>query len=270
MTKRCFVIQPFDDGGDYDRRYTETFQPAIADAGFEAYRIDKDPGVDVLIEEIERGISDSIACLADISTNNPNVWYELGYAMSHGRIVVLICSDERTNGYPFDVRHRKIIRYSTKSMGGYVKLRGEIATHLRKRFQKMQDMDALPFPTSISQSHGLEQYEVAALVTVAEEVDRTLWANRFHEDMQMAGFTRIAASLSRQSLVQKGMLEENEPEETGSFSDTALRVTAAGMKVLFSLVESGELTLRSERPSPEEQRQGNQPLLTEPDDDLPF
>jgi hypothetical protein len=60
----CFVIQPFD-AGKFDGRYKDTFKPAIEAAGFEAYRVDKDPSVSIPIEQIEKGIREAIVCLAD-------------------------------------------------------------------------------------------------------------------------------------------------------------------------------------------------------------
>ena len=81
----CFVIQPFDDGGKFDKRFQDNLQPALKDAGLDAYRVDLDPSVDVPIDAIESRIRDAAICLADITTDNPNVWYELGYAFAVGR-----------------------------------------------------------------------------------------------------------------------------------------------------------------------------------------
>lgn len=47
---KCFVIQPFDKGR-YDKCYEDVFAPAIHDAGLEPYRVDRDPGVTIPIEE---------------------------------------------------------------------------------------------------------------------------------------------------------------------------------------------------------------------------
>src|SRR6516165_4601685 len=77
---RCFVMQPFD-GGEFDRRFDEVYKPAIEEAGFEPYRVDRDPSASVPIENIEGGIQGSVACFADVTIDNPNVWFELGYAM---------------------------------------------------------------------------------------------------------------------------------------------------------------------------------------------
>ena len=84
----CFVIQPFDSGGKFDKRFNDTYKKAIEKAGLEPYRVDQDPGVEVPIDRIEEGIREATICLADITTDNPNVWYELGYAFAVGRSVI--------------------------------------------------------------------------------------------------------------------------------------------------------------------------------------
>ncbi len=76
----CFVIQPFD-GGRFDKRYTDIFQPAIKAAGLDPNRVDRDPPVSIPINEIEQGIRGAAVCFAEITLDNPNVWFELGYAI---------------------------------------------------------------------------------------------------------------------------------------------------------------------------------------------
>jgi hypothetical protein len=49
----CFVIQPFDEGGKFDKRYADVFEPAIRDAGLEPYRVDNDPSTTIPIDEIQ-------------------------------------------------------------------------------------------------------------------------------------------------------------------------------------------------------------------------
>jgi hypothetical protein len=96
----CFVIQPFDKG-KYDKRYEGVFEPAIRAAGLDAYRVDHDPSVEVPIAAIEEGIKSASICLAEISEDNANVWFELGYALALGRPVVMVCSNDRQR-YPFE------------------------------------------------------------------------------------------------------------------------------------------------------------------------
>ena len=60
------------------------------------YRVDEDASVLIPIERIEENIRKASICVAEITTNNPNVWYEVGYAMAAQVPVILLCSDERT------------------------------------------------------------------------------------------------------------------------------------------------------------------------------
>ena len=103
----CFVIQPFD-RGVYDKRYVDVFRPSIEAAGLDPYRVDEDPSVAIPIRDIERGIRNAEVCFAEISTDNPNVWFELGYAIAARKPVVMVCSESRIR-FPFDVAHRTIV-----------------------------------------------------------------------------------------------------------------------------------------------------------------
>jgi hypothetical protein len=85
--RRCFVMKPFD-GGTFDKVYESVFAPAIRVAGVDPYRVDSDSSVGIPIQEIENGIRDSELCFADITTDNPNVWFELGFALAIPREVV--------------------------------------------------------------------------------------------------------------------------------------------------------------------------------------
>src|SRR5664279_2210754 len=114
----CFIIQPFDDG-PYDKRFDDVLKPAVEAAGLEPYRVDRDPRVSVPIEHIESGIRNADACLADITTDNPNVWFELGFAIASQKEVVLICAANKRQRFPFDIQHRNVITYSTESASDF-------------------------------------------------------------------------------------------------------------------------------------------------------
>lgn len=118
MGKLCFTMQPFDEG-KFDRRYKEIIVPAVRECGLIPYRADEDDAVIIPIESIHSKIKESSICIAEITTDNPNVWYELGYALALEKIVILLCSDERTVPFPFDIRHRSILRYKTQSLSDF-------------------------------------------------------------------------------------------------------------------------------------------------------
>lgn len=129
MKEFCFVIQPFDQG-KFDKRYTDVIQPVVERVGLECYRVDEDPTVLVPITQIEKMIKESYLCIADITENNPNVWFEVGYAMACGKPLILTCSDERKS-YPFDIQHRRILNYQTESLTDYKKYEQKLEEMIR-------------------------------------------------------------------------------------------------------------------------------------------
>lgn len=127
---RCFVIQPFD-SDKFDTRYKDTFRPAIVAAGFEPYRVDEDFGVLVPINDIERGIKAATVCFAEVSTDNVNVWYELGYAIAWAKPVVMVCEKKARLKLPFDIQHRTITYYDPETVSGFERVKTEITARLQ-------------------------------------------------------------------------------------------------------------------------------------------
>ena len=141
MEKYCFVIQPFDNG-KFDRRYQEMIKPVIEQCGLTAYRVDQDYKVDVPVQAIEEKIDQASLIIAEITTDSPNVWFEVGYAFAKGRQVILLCSDERTSRIPFDVRHRNYLRYHTGSPGDYDEFRIKLESFVRVRIGGPDEISA--------------------------------------------------------------------------------------------------------------------------------
>lgn len=115
----CFVIQPFDEVNN--ERFDDTIKPAIEEAGLTPYRVDQDPTTQVLIDAIEERIRGARICLADITSNNPNVWFEVGFAFASRKQVVLICENRR-EPFPFDIQHRKVVRYGSSTKTDFLNL----------------------------------------------------------------------------------------------------------------------------------------------------
>ena len=128
--RKCFIIQPLTN--EYKKRCEEIYKPAIKKAGLVPYRVDEDyDAMKLKIQTIKEEIEKSVACLAEISEDNPNVWYELGFADGHDVPVVLICERDKRDRLPFDVNQRDTYFYSTDSKGDKEKLQEEIAKRLR-------------------------------------------------------------------------------------------------------------------------------------------
>jgi nucleoside 2-deoxyribosyltransferase len=230
----CFVIQPFDD--PYDKRYDDTIAPAIEEAGLDPYRVDRDPRVVIPIEQIVEGIRSCQACVADISTDNPNVWFELGYALACGKSVVLLAYDDSKRRFPFDIQHRHVIRYRTESSSDFVSLGQEITNRLRAVLAKEERLERIVQPSSVADVQGLTQYELVALVSIAENSDAPSSAVPAHDirnDMERSGFTRVAIMLALGQLARKGLVSWFDDEDYNRNPCRAYKLTEEGLNWLF-------------------------------------
>jgi hypothetical protein len=104
----CFVMQPFAPPlGDY---YEKIFKPAIEKAGLQPVRADAEIfGTGKIIDQVWRGINGAKVLVAELTTRNPNVFYELGLAHALRKPVVLVSSNEAD--VPFDLHHIRVIYY---------------------------------------------------------------------------------------------------------------------------------------------------------------
>ena len=163
----CFVIQPFDGGGKYDKRFRDIYKPAVEAAGLEPYRVDKDASVMVPIDSIEQRIRSSAVCLADITTDNPNVWYELGFAFAADRPVVMVCSRERVGKYPFDIQHRTVIPYESDSSSDFDALKASLTEKLTAVLKQSQTLAKIAEADPLVKVKGLGQLEMIVLGILA-------------------------------------------------------------------------------------------------------
>ena len=104
----CFVMMPFaPPHGDY---YNKIYEPGIRKAGLTPVRADADIfGTGKIMDQIWEGINSARVLVAEMTTKNPNVFYELGLAHALKKPVVLISSNEAD--VPFDLQHIRVIYY---------------------------------------------------------------------------------------------------------------------------------------------------------------
>lgn len=209
MNNFCFMIQPFDEG-KFDKRYEDIYKPAIIAAGLDTYRVDADDLAQVPIDTIEEKIRAATICVADITLNNPNVWYEVGYAYASNKIVILVCSDERTEEYPFDVRSRNILNYKTESASDYQ----EFQQKLTKRINKLKTVSTVIPVTSVSTEidnfEGLTYQEITflgAILSSQESMDEYVSAWSVKEQMKRNGLNEISFNICMRKLLAKKFIE---------------------------------------------------------------
>lgn len=123
----CFVMMPF--AGALGGYYASIYEPAILKAGLKPVRADDEIfGPGKIIDQIYRGISEAKVLVAELTTKNPNVFYELGLAHALNKPVVLVSATAEDN--PFDIRHIRVIFYDTDDPFWGTKLIDKVAENI--------------------------------------------------------------------------------------------------------------------------------------------
>jgi hypothetical protein len=256
----CFVIQPFDKGR-FDKRYEDTFRPAIIAAGLDPYRVDHDPASLVPIEDIEAGIRRSDVCFAEISTDNPNVWFELGFAIAARKPVVMACSDDRAR-FPFDVQHRSIIRYQSESPRDFAELATQITRRLKAAIAAHLQVELVEELSPAAPTEGLTQHELVALITIAAlSLDGgPLTSYALRQEMVRAGYTDVACALAIRGLEKKDYIARSTAyDNNNDYEYWGFKATDAGLDWLESNQDRLKLKQSPSAP-PEEADFGNLPF----------
>jgi hypothetical protein len=132
----CFVMQPYVGalGGYYDSIY----KPAIEQAGLQPIRADAEIfGTGKIMDQIWRGIRAAKVLIAELTTKNPNVFYELGLAHALEKPVVLVSSNQED--VPFDLRHIRVILYDQTDPFWGQKLIDKLADNLRSALRDPEE-----------------------------------------------------------------------------------------------------------------------------------
>lgn len=105
----------------FDGIWLSVIKPTIQELNDECYRVDDFFNVGSILNDIFKSIHSADYILADLTIQNPNVYYELGYAHAINKRVILITQDIST--LPFDLKHQRVILYDDSAAGaGKLKL----------------------------------------------------------------------------------------------------------------------------------------------------
>jgi len=126
-TDTCFVMQPFAiPHSDY---YEKIYKPAIEKAGLQPVRADAEIfGTGKIMDQVWRGMNAAKVLMAELTTRNPNVFYELGLAHAMKKPVVLVSSNEAD--VPFDLHHIRVIYYDVNDPFWGTKLIDKVAENI--------------------------------------------------------------------------------------------------------------------------------------------
>lgn len=114
----CFVVMGFRRRVDFptgrtldlDKSYRLLVKPAVEESGLRCVRADEIPHSGVIDVPMYRHLLESDLVIADLSTSNPNAFYELGVRHALRPFSTIVIAESQLQ-YPFDVAHTLIRSY---------------------------------------------------------------------------------------------------------------------------------------------------------------
>ncbi len=122
---QAFVVMQF--GGRYDEVYDDVVKEVCKSYEIKVLRADEVSGPGLIIGDIIREIFTSQLIIADITPSNPNVYFEVGYALALGKPMILLA--QKGTSLPFDVAGFRVLFYED-TIGGKKKLEDGLKKHL--------------------------------------------------------------------------------------------------------------------------------------------
>ena len=108
LRKFVFVLMPF--SRDFEDVYELGIKTAVKESGLVCERVDEQHFTESILERIFANIRRARFIVADITANNPNVFFEVGYAYALRKPIIFLTRDT-TETIPFDLKHNSNIVY---------------------------------------------------------------------------------------------------------------------------------------------------------------
>ncbi|MGL2964576.1 hypothetical protein ACSVH2_12210 [Flavobacterium sp. RSB2_4_14] len=112
---KAFIVMQFSD--EFNNLYTEVIRPICEDNNLECERADEFYTSTPIIADIVKSLNDCSIIIAEISPDNPNVFYEVGYAHAINKPTILLCDRKKRDRLPFDISGFRTLFYEDTIAG---------------------------------------------------------------------------------------------------------------------------------------------------------
>lgn len=129
---KAFVVMQFTE--QFNELFDSVIKPVCESKGLEPVRADDMYTNGLIVNDIIQSIQSSSVIISDITPDNPNVYYEVGYAHAAGKNVILMCDRDREK-LPFDLSGFRTIFYSN-TISGKSKVEEILGKHLDSLYIK--------------------------------------------------------------------------------------------------------------------------------------
>lgn len=210
--KKCFVIMPFGkklvDGVefDFDNVYHELIEKSVEELGIECERCDEILDSGSIHKKMFRGIFDADVSVVDITSQNPNVFYELGARHTLQRKVTLVIGrKDNLQKIPFNISGLSILGYDITSKEQLEANRKLIRDIIQKALDDQDCVDSIIHDALTDLSIGRKPREIKSRDEKLFKIEQTqdkeigyitgdikdidtvdIWVNSENTNMEMA------------------------------------------------------------------------------------
>jgi hypothetical protein len=124
----AFVVMQF--SREYNELFDEVIKPVTEGFGYECIRADETYTSTPILNDIIQSIKDSSVVVAEITPDNPNVFYEIGYSHAIGKPTILLC-DKTRGSLPFDISGFRTLFYEN-TIAGKKKVENNLKKYLER------------------------------------------------------------------------------------------------------------------------------------------
>lgn len=122
----CFAVMQFTE--EFNVLYKDVIRPMCESYGYNVVRGDDFYTSGQIMDDVTHSIRASALIIADVTPDNANVFYEVGYAHAIGKPTILL-SDRKRERLPFDISGFRTLFYDN-TIGGRAVVEARLKQHL--------------------------------------------------------------------------------------------------------------------------------------------
>ena len=145
--KKCFVIMPFGEKTDldgkpinFDKIYTDFIKDAVSELGIECVRCDEIAETGWIHSKMFKHIFEADVAVVDITSLNPNVFYELGIRHALNKHVTVLIRKTGTPA-PFNIQGFQMLEYNPENAESILNGKTRICEFIRNGLAS-EDIDS--------------------------------------------------------------------------------------------------------------------------------
>jgi len=256
--KTCFVSMPFGVKTDpytgisidFDNIYRELVVPAISGTQYNSYRIDDVTDFSNVQKSIIESIINSDIMIADLTTQNPNVMYELGIRhMAQRGLTIMICSSGTI--IPSNISNFRVISYELNA-DGTVTDKSKISFHQLLRYSIESNLEQTVTDSPVYQLFPEIKISLPGELSISES---KLQVSRKKYQKKTTGLTSTSGkvqSIENLQEIQSSAL--NEPDEVDPIEFVSLLKKYRDMSAWKDLVVLAEAIPENLKKNPDVQQ----------------